>query len=279
MSVPGHAGFPIVKRPAVPGRPVLVSIPHYGMETLPEIDPQHYARPEYASFPLGYVDRFAAEIYGDAHHTGATVLATPYSRLFVDVNRRRDDFHDGDEGVHCPRGVVRTHDVHDEALFADPLTTAVVENRLSRYYDPYHSCLQGLLEELTGDHEQVLLIDAHTAGQKGLGQHEVVVGTSRGRTAREPIARRATEIFSEAGFRTGRDVKGYSGGHIVRTYGRARRERVDAVQIEINTSVLMTTTRREIFRSLTRGEAPAMHEKAASRLKRCVQTLITEFTG
>jgi len=225
------------------------------------------------------VDRFAAEIYGDAHRTGATVLATPYSRLFVDVNRRRDDYADNDGDVHSPRGVVRTHTVHEDALFAEPLSSNAVEERLSRYYDPYHRCLEGLLDELEEQHERVLLLDAHTASQKGLGDHEVVVGTSRGRTARESVTEVAMQLFQDAGFRTERDVSGYAGGHIVRTYGRTRSERIDALQIEINTSVLMTTTRQEIFESVTRGEAPAMHEEAAARLRHCVQTLIDEFTG
>lgn len=276
MTDPSH--FPIIRRPErARRRPVLVSIPHYGMETLPEIRPEHYARPEHATFPLGYVDRFAAEIYGDAHRSGAIVIATPYSRLFVDVNRRRDDYSHVDGAVRSPRGVVRTHDVHDAQVFAQALSLETVEERLRRYYNPYHASLHGLLDELAERHERVLLLDAHTAGQKGLGEHEVVVGTSRGRTARETITAGIVDVFTSAGFHTRRDLKGYSGGHIVRTYGKARRRRIDAVQIEINTAVLMTTTRREIFEAVKRGEPPAMHDDTALRLRRCLDRIISQF--
>ena len=53
--------------------------------------------------------------------------------------------------------------MHDQALFAEPIRAHHVEQRLSRYYDPYHSRLEGLLQELKREHERVLLLDAHTA--------------------------------------------------------------------------------------------------------------------
>ena len=87
------AAFPIVRRPAPGTRtPVLVSVPHYGTQPLPHVTRDDYSEPWFETFAYGFADTFVGDLYGDLHEHGATVLATPFSRMFVDVNRRRDDF-------------------------------------------------------------------------------------------------------------------------------------------------------------------------------------------
>src|SRR5438046_9174194 len=92
--------FPIVRRPPPGTRtPILVSVPHYGTEPLPHITRDDYREPSFATFAYGFADAFVGDLYADLHMDGATVLATPFSRMFVDVNRRRDDFeHQGWRG-------------------------------------------------------------------------------------------------------------------------------------------------------------------------------------
>ena len=84
--------FPIVRQPAPgTGTPVVVSVPHYGTQALPHITPDDYCEPRFETFSYGFADTFVGDLYGDLHEHGATVLATPFSRIFVDVNRRRDE--------------------------------------------------------------------------------------------------------------------------------------------------------------------------------------------
>ncbi|PYM83242.1 MAG: hypothetical protein DME13_16165, partial [Candidatus Rokuibacteriota bacterium] len=84
--------FPIVRRPPPGTRtPILVSVPHYGTEPLPHITRDDYREPSFETFAYGFADTFVGDLYADLHEHGATVLATPFSRMFVDVNRRRDD--------------------------------------------------------------------------------------------------------------------------------------------------------------------------------------------
>ena len=275
---PTDDAFPMVRRPLeLASRPVLVSIPHYGTLPVPGVGASDYADPSYVSFPLGYTDRFAADIYGNLDGAGATVLATPYSRLFVDVNRARDDLSATDGVVASHKGVVRTHTIYDDVVFAQPLGIETVERRLRRFYDPYHHALETLLDELCSAHASVLLVDAHTASERGLGDREIVVGTARGNTARDHVAEQAADICRVAGFRTERDTKGYSGGHIVRSYGRSRTPQVDAVQIEINTALLMSVSRKEMFEYVNRGENPPLNESTADKLKACVNQFIREY--
>src|SRR5262247_3804565 len=80
------AAFPIIRRPE-PGRrmPILVSVPHYGTEPLPHITRDDYSEPWFETFAYGYADTFASDLYSDLHEHGATVLATPFSRMSVAV--------------------------------------------------------------------------------------------------------------------------------------------------------------------------------------------------
>src|SRR5262245_5340481 len=80
----------------------------------------------------------SGDLYGDLHEHGATVLATPFSRMFVDVNRRRDDYEHAAGEVRSRRGVVRTHTTRDVAIFARPLGLPDLEARLQALYDPYY---------------------------------------------------------------------------------------------------------------------------------------------
>src|SRR5437867_2994440 len=91
--------FPIVRHPAPGTRtPILVSVPHSGTRPLPHITRDDYRQPWFETFAYGFADTFVGDLYADLHEHGATVLTTPFSRIFVDVNRRRDDFehHDGE---------------------------------------------------------------------------------------------------------------------------------------------------------------------------------------
>ena len=105
-------GFPIIKHPPAEAQaPILVSIPHYGTQPLPHITATDYTEPWFETFAYGFADTFAGDLYADLHEQGATVLATPFSRIFVDVNRRRE---------HCVRLVweVRIHPERSEPVAA-----------------------------------------------------------------------------------------------------------------------------------------------------------------
>src|SRR5262245_26601068 len=155
--------FLIIRQPAPERRaPIVVSVPHYGTQPLPDVGRDDYSEPWFETFAYGFADTFAADIYADLHEQGATVLATPFSRMFVDVNRRRDDFEHEDGAVRSRRGVVRTHTMRDVPIFRRPLGLAELETRLRTLYDPYYATLERLLGEVRDTHGAVVLLDGHT---------------------------------------------------------------------------------------------------------------------
>ena len=81
------APYPIVRPPAPGTRtPILISVPHYGTEPLPHVTREDYGEPWFETFAYGFADTFVGDLYGDLHEQGATVLATPYSRMTLPVS-------------------------------------------------------------------------------------------------------------------------------------------------------------------------------------------------
>jgi N-formylglutamate amidohydrolase len=270
-----HETFPIVRRPAAARRtPVLVSVPHYGTQPLPHITRDDYHEPSFATFAYGFADAFACEVYGDLHEHGATVLATPFSRMFVDVNRRRDDFEQHDGEVRSRRGVVRTHTMRDAPIFARPLALAELEARLRSLYDPYYATLDRLLEDLRRAFGYAILVDGHTGSARRMKDHEIIIGTCRGATCDPALAAAAEAIFAAHGFGVHRDVSGYTGGNIVATYGDPAARRVHALQVEINGALLMCTTADEFIAQVRRGEVPEKADGNIARIRACLRELV-----
>jgi N-formylglutamate amidohydrolase len=267
--------FPIVKRPEPAARtPVVVSVPHYGTQPLPHITRADYREPWFETFAYGFADTFVGDLYADLDAHGATVLATPFSRMFVDVNRRRDDFEHRDGEVRSRRGVVRTHTTRDAPIFSQPLALAELEERLRTLYDPYYATLDGLLGEVREAYGYALLVDGHTGSPRGMRDHQVIVGTRHDATCAPELASAAAAVFARHGFEVHKDVRGYTGGNIVATYGRPGARRVHALQLEINASLLMTTTREEFIAQVTRGEIPDKADANIARLRDCLREVL-----
>ena len=268
--------FPIVRRPESARRtPVLVSVPHYGTEPLPHITRADYREPSFETFPYGFADTFVGDLYADLHEHGATVLATPFSRMFVDVNRRRDDFEQHDGEVRSRRGVVRTHTMRDAPIFARPLAPADLEARLRSIYDPYYATLDRLLGELRDAFGYAILLDGHTGSPRRMKDHEVIIGTCRGATCGQEFAATAEAVFARHRFDVHRDVSGYTGGNIVATYGDPGARRVHALQVEINAALLITTSAEEFIAQVRRGETPKKADASIARVRECLRDLLT----
>jgi N-formylglutamate amidohydrolase len=253
---------------------VLVSVPHYGTQPLPHITRADYSEPWFETFPYGFADTFVGDLYGDLHEHGATVVATPFSRMFVDVNRRRDDFEHADGEVRSRRGVVRTHTMRDAPIFVHPLGLADLENRLQALYDPYYSTVGDLLAALHRAYGYALLIDGHTGSPRRMKDHQVIIGTRHGATCAPQLAATVTGIFERRGFEVHSNISGYAGGNIVATYGQPRTRRIHAIQVEINASLLMTCSRDEFIAQVSRGGIPDKAEANIARLRDCLGEML-----
>jgi N-formylglutamate amidohydrolase len=266
--------YPIIRHPAAGRRPILVSVPHYGTEPLPHVTAADYSEPWFETFAYGFADTFAGDVYSGLYEHGATVLATPFSRMFVDVNRRRDDFEHRDGEVRSRRGVVRTHTMRDVAIFSRPLALADLETRLRTLYDPYYATLETLLTQLHQSYGYALLLDGHTGSPRRMQDHQVIIGTRHAATCAPEIVATVAAVFRDHRFEVHENVTGYTGGNIVATFGQPRTRRVHALQLEINAALLMTTSREEFIALISRGEVPEKAEANIARVRRCLEEVV-----
>ena len=163
--------------------------------------------------------------------------------------------------------------MRDVSIFARPLALADLETRLQALYDPYYATLDALLAEIHGRYGYALLLDGHTGSPRRMKDHQVIIGTRHDATCARELAAAVAAIFTGHGFAVHENVSGYAGGNIVATFGQPG-TRVHALQLEINSSLLMTTSREELIALISRGEVPEKAEANIARVRRCLQEVL-----
>ncbi|MFZ1863712.1 MAG: N-formylglutamate amidohydrolase [Polyangiales bacterium] len=235
--------------------PVLVEVPHSGLQVPPEIEPEIHAAPLAV---LRDSDIFVDQLYQHAPRYGATLVVSRISRYVVDLNRGPDEVDVAavpkhPRARHIPaRGVVWRARTDGTPLLRSPLTVEQFARRLELYYEPYHRVLRESAASLHERHGQVVIVAAHSmpsTGRRVLRGREVrradVVPGTRGRsTADARIIDLVDSHFRQAGLSVKHDDP-YRGGWTTSTYGAPRRGQ-HAVQIELNRALYVDERTSEI---------------------------------
>jgi N-formylglutamate deformylase len=129
--------------------PLLISVPHAGINVPPDVEALCLLTPEQIAADS---DEGAATIYALESDVAAYV-AGDVARAIVDLNRAEDDCR--------PDGVVKTQTCQETPVYRQPLSEDLVETLLARYYRPYHERLTALAKEAK------LGIDCHTMAEFG----------------------------------------------------------------------------------------------------------------
>lgn len=261
-----------VKQPARRLSSVIFASPHSGSE-YPERFVRRSAldRHTIRSSEDAFVDR----LFDSAPNFGAPLLLARAPRAFIDLNRSSDELDPAlIEGVrrhgHNPRvasglGVIPRVVANGRAIYRGKISMVEAQQRIDRYWVPYHAALQDLLDQAHARFGQAILIDCHSMPHeamdgiaRGTGRRaEVVLGDRFGAAAGAGIVDRIEAAFAVAGLTVSRNAP-FAGAYVTQTYGRPSR-RQHAVQIEIDRSVYMDERRIEphagfdTFRALLRG--------------------------
>ena len=231
------------------GRPVplVLEIPHAGTVLPVEVRDKLAAAP---SAVQRDADAYVDELFAGASARGATVLVSELSRYVVDLNRNETDV-DGEtvtgapatQGSHPP-GVVWRETAEGQPSLRRPLTRVEFEDRLARYYRPYHRALEAEILQLREAFGCVVLLAAHSMPSRDRGsvygqeqRADVVPGTRGRTTASEEIIHAVDLHFRSAGLRVVHDDP-YRGGATTTRWGRPA-ENLHAVQIELNRALYM----------------------------------------
>ncbi len=242
-------------RPVTSPIPVLVEVPHSGLQVPPEVESEIEATPLAV---LRDSDIYVDQLYQRAPENGATLLVSRVSRYVVDLNRGPDEVDSAavprhPRGRHIPaRGVVWRARTDGTPLLRAPLTIEQFSRRLELFYEPYHQALRDAAAQMREQHGRVLVLAAHSmpsAGRRMVGGGQVhradVVPGTRGRsTADGRIIDLVDSHFRAAGLSVKHDDP-YRGGWTTSRYGAPKRGQ-HALQIELNRALYVDERTSEI---------------------------------
>ena len=241
--------------PKTTATPVLVEVPHSGLQVPPEVEPEIEATPLSV---LRDSDIYVDQLYERAPNQGATLLVSRVSRYVVDLNRGPDEVDSAavprhPKARHIPaRGVVWRARTDGTPLLRAPLTIDQFAKRIELYYKPYHQKLREVAARMRKEHGHVVILAAHSmpsAGRRVFGGREVrradIVPGTRGRsTADGRIIDLVDAHFRGAGLSVKHDDP-YRGGWTTSSYGAPKRGQ-HAIQIELNRALYVNEETSEI---------------------------------
>ncbi|PIW29812.1 MAG: N-formylglutamate amidohydrolase [Rhodospirillales bacterium CG15_BIG_FIL_POST_REV_8_21_14_020_66_15] len=242
-----------VFRPQVQTAPVVFASPHSGRDYSSDfvrqscLDATALRRSE---------DAFVDRLFRRAPEFGAPLIRANFPRAYVDANREAYELDPrmfaaplpGHVVTRSPRiaaglGTIARVVANGEEIYAHPLTFAEARKRIEATHRPYHTALQGLIDETRQAFGGCLLIDCHSmpsniAGTRGdhpLG--DVILGDCHGTSAGPAMTALAEHLLKDQGFSVTRN-RPYAGGYTTRHYGRPRAG-VHVLQIELNRALYL----------------------------------------
>ncbi len=213
--------------------PILVSMPHAGADVPDDIA----ARLAPCAKALADTDWHLPELYAFAAEMGASTISARWSRYVIDLNRPPEDtnlYPGMDTTGLCP---VDTFGSEQLYIAGQEPSQADVQQRLERYWRPYHLQLRAELDRLRALHGKVVLWDAHSIASKvprffDGRLPDLNIGTAGGVSC-DPALENAVVAKAQASERYSVAVNGrFKGGYITRHYGH-RADQVHAIQLEM----------------------------------------------
>jgi N-formylglutamate deformylase len=216
--------------------PVLISVPHCGTFFPPELKDQY--KPELIQAPDD-TDWFVDQLYDFAPALGITMITANYSRWVVDLNRdpqSKSLYADG----RVITGLCPTTNFLGEPIYKDErkeISLVEIENRVTRYYEPYHQRIEKELARLHQKFGKVLLWDCHSIRQFVPSIHaekfpDLILGDADGASASSELIATAIDSLQNSGYSFSHNHP-FKGGYITRHYGNPEVNR-HALQLEMS---------------------------------------------
>jgi N-formylglutamate amidohydrolase len=242
--------------------PLVVCVPHDGRKVPGEIADLMTD----AGRSIPDTDWHVARLYDFAKDLGATVIAAQYSRYVVDLNRPADDaaMYAGQLSTGlCPRQTFDGRDIYKSDVEID------VEQRLERYWRPYHDKIADVLRASLDRFGFALLWDAHSIASRvpTLFDGELLelnIGTFDGRSCEAPRSDAVMAVANTSPYTAVLNGR-FKGGYTTRHYGDPASS-VHAMQLELAQRTYM-------------NEASGAYDEArASQLRDTLRGMLAAFT-
>ncbi len=254
--------------------PILISVPHCGIEFPDELKDQFQAN--LISAPDD-TDWFVHQLYDFAPSMGMTLIAARYSRWVIDLNRDPQSKPLYTDGriitALCP-----TTTFLGEPLYRDErkeIDQKEIDRRLEKYYWSYHQQIEENLIRLKKKFGQVLLWDCHsirqvvpTIQQKKFP--DLILGDVDGTSASPGLIETSLGVLDHGTYSVNHNHP-FKGGFITRHFGKPS-ENVHALQLEM-TKVNYMDDREMTYHAARADKMRVLLEKTFNHLIEQLQSV------
>lgn len=240
--------------PTVAPVPLLIDVSRSGREY-----PNLYRSPLPFTTVHDNVSMYVDELWGAAPRVGGTLLYCTFPNTWVDVNRNELDMDPALVAGEWPvplqptartlegLGLIKTKARYGEPFQERKLTVAEIEERLNRYYRPYHAELRRIADDLLRRFGRLTQISCHCMSAVGAPTHpdagkaraDFCVSDLKGQTASKIAMELVVETLKGMGYSVSVNAP-YIGNELIRRIGNPAGG-VDSIQVEINKKLFMDT--------------------------------------
>ncbi|HEY0429043.1 MAG TPA: N-formylglutamate amidohydrolase [Pyrinomonadaceae bacterium] len=225
-----------IVEPAGAKVPVIVSVPHSGVDFPGELKPRYRAE---MIAQIDDTDWLVHDLYNFAPELGITIIHARYSRWVIDLNRDPESAPLYDDG-RIITGLTPSTDFLGREIYTDKKFVPDEEEttrRLENYYRPYYQKIESLLKERIDEFGQVLLWDAHSIRRfvptiRPEPFPDLILGDNDERSAAKEIIDIALDGLRAGRYEANHNTP-FKGGHITRHFGKPE-TRVHALQLEMS---------------------------------------------
>jgi N-formylglutamate deformylase/formiminoglutamase len=201
--------------------PFVISIPHSGLYITKEMNDNLVD-----DIILSNSDWYLNELYSFLEELGFTIVINNINRYTIDVNRElvlnnRDNF---------SNLLIYMKNTFSKDLYKTNLYDEEINDRITKYYQPYHNELEKQINNKLKLFNKVYLIDLHSFG-KDLNT-DIILGDNNHSTMNIETFKMIRNCFIKNKF-TVSDNNPYKGGYITRKYGLSNSE-CESIQIELS---------------------------------------------
>ena len=202
-------------------------------------------------------DAFVDELILESSNLGVAVLLADFPRTYIDPNRSTAEIDTSmlqgkwtrevqiTRKLEVGMGLIRKFILPNVPMYPEKLSVAEVENRIKKYWSPYHRALKMLLDEKVAEFDAVFYIDWHSMKSKGNQMNidsgrerpDFVVSDQDGKTSSKKFRDVIIKNLTSQGYEVAVNYP-YKGAELIKRYGVPTENR-HAVQIEINRRLYM----------------------------------------
>lgn len=233
---------------------------------------------------------YVEELWGAAPSLGVTMLYACFPNTFIDVNRHRLDIDASllegewfeplkptaftERGLGLLKKVTR----YGEPLHERKLTVSELQERLQRFYEPYHAELAAIISQVKARFGRVWHISCHCMSAVGAPTHpdkdqpraDICLGNRDGSSSSNEFLEIAKRAFETLGYTVTLNSP-YKGGELNRRHGDPQNGQ-ESIMVEVNKKLFMdvkTFRKTEGFAKLRRDFGVALADLRQYTIEQC----------